>query len=137
MAYRAPPETGSGRGPTNVTSSVASGSVSISWIPIECIKHNGLITDYEAELQSVEGVLSPGVVIGESFTASGLTPSTNYSFRVSGMNSNGTGPFSTTIYFMTADTNMIARLSAESALLRTQVSLLTVECRPAIVFPDP
>ena len=35
----------------------------------------------------------PGVVVNRTFTASELTPYTNYTFRVAGVNDNGTGPF--------------------------------------------
>ena len=36
-----------------------------------------------------------------TFTASGLTPHTNYIFRVAGVNSNGTGPYSSDITVLT------------------------------------
>ena len=36
-----------------------------------------------------------------TFTASGLTPYTNYTFRVAGVNSNGTGPYTNTITILT------------------------------------
>ena len=39
------------------------------------------------------GPLISGVVVNRTFTASGLTPYTNYTFRVAGVNDNGTGPF--------------------------------------------
>ena len=40
------------------------------------------------------GGLIPGVVVNKTFTISGLTPHTNYIFRVAAVNNNGTGPFS-------------------------------------------
>ena len=40
-------------------------------------------------------------VTDRTFTANGLTPHTNYTFRVAGINSNGAGPFFNTIKFQT------------------------------------
>ena len=40
--------------------------------------------------------MTPGVVvINRTFTASGLIPHTNYTFRVAGVNDAGIGPFNT------------------------------------------
>ena len=75
------------------TTSTSSRSVSVSWTKIRCIERNGPITNYTVEFQEVGGALIPGVVVNRTFTASGLTPSTNYTFRVAGVNGNGTGPF--------------------------------------------
>ena len=76
------------------TSSITSRSISVSWTQIGCIERNGPITNYTVEFQEVGGALIPGVVVNRTFTASGLTPYTNYTFRVAGVNDNGTGPFS-------------------------------------------
>ena len=46
------------------------------------------------EFQEMGGALIPGVVVNRTFTASGLTPYTNYTFRVAGVNDDGTGLFS-------------------------------------------
>ena len=73
--------------------SVTSRSINISWTQIRCIERNGPITNYTVEFQEVGGALIPGVVVNRTFTASGLTPYTNYTFRVAGVNDNGTGPF--------------------------------------------
>ena len=68
----------------------------MSWDAIECLERNGEITDYTVVFQQQGGAEVPGEVNARerSFTASGLTPHTNYTFRVAGVNSNGTGPFS-------------------------------------------
>ena len=42
-------------------------------------------------------------VMDRTFTASGLTPHTNYIFRVAGVNSNGTGPYSNGIQVITEE----------------------------------
>ena len=65
----------------------------MSWTQIRCIERNGPITSYTVEFQEVGGALIPGVVVNRTFTASGLTPYTNYTFRVAGVNEAGTGPF--------------------------------------------
>ena len=46
------------------------------------IKRNGPITNYTVEFREMGGALIPGVVVNRTFTASGLTPYTNYTFRV-------------------------------------------------------
>ena len=83
--------------------STTSRSVSVSWDTIECIERNGVITDYTVVFQEQGGAVIPGEVnvMDRTFTASGLTPHTNYTFRVAGVNINGTGPFSDSITILT------------------------------------
>ncbi len=50
------------------------------------------------------GSLTTESVANESFMANGLTPNTNYSFRVAGVNEDGMGPFSTSLFFLTDGT---------------------------------
>ena len=54
-----------------------------------------MITNYTVVFQEQGGAVIPGEVnvMNRTFTASGLTPHTNYIFRVAGVNSNGTGPY--------------------------------------------
>ena len=87
------------------TSSTTSRSVSVSWTQIRCIERNGPITNYTVEFQEVGGALIPGVVMNRTFTASGLTPYTNYTFRVAGVNDNGTGPFDVTSILTEEESN--------------------------------
>ena len=68
----------------------------MSWIEIECIEGNGPISNHTVEFREVGGAVTPGVVVNRTFTANGLTPYTNYTFSVAGMNDAGTGPFSNT-----------------------------------------
>ena len=68
----------------------------MSWTEIECIERNGPITNYMVEFREVGGAVTPGVVVNRTFTASGLTPYMNYTFRVAGVNKAGIGPFSNT-----------------------------------------
>ena len=87
---------------------MTSKSVSVSWNDIECIERNGMITNYTVEFSSLEGSVIPGVLMVDErrFTASGLTPFTNYTFQVAGINSNGTGPFSNVTTIETAEDSM-------------------------------
>ena len=60
-----------------------------------------MITNYTVVFQEQGGAVIPGEVnvMDRMFTASGLTPHTNYIFRVAGINTNGTGRFSNDITF--------------------------------------
>ena len=51
------------------------------------------------------GAVDEGVVDvnGRTYTVSGLTPATHYTFRVAGVTSGGTGPFSPTTVVTTMD----------------------------------
>ncbi len=73
----------------------------MSWSPIDCIERNGLLNHYIVEFLQVGGSLTTESVATESFMASDLTPNTNYSFRVAGVNEDGMGPFSTPLFFLT------------------------------------
>ena len=92
-----------------MTSSTTSRSVSVSWSTIDCIERNGVITNYTVVFQERGGAVIPVEVnvIDRTFTASGLTPHTNYIFRVAGVNSNGTGPCSSDITFLTNEDGKI------------------------------
>ena len=89
--------------PRNVTYSVTSTSVNLNWLQIDCIERNGVITSYTEVFQEQGGAVTPGEVnvMDRTFTASGLTPHTNYIFRVAGVNSKGTGPYSNDITVLT------------------------------------
>ena len=88
--------------PRNVSASSSSRSILVTWETIDCIEHNGVITGYSVEFQDEGGAGIPDEVMGESFTASGLTPNTSYTFRVAGVNANGTGPYTELITINTA-----------------------------------
>ena len=97
--------------PREVTrdSSTTSRSVSVSWSTIECIEQNGEITNYIVAFQEQGGTVIPGEVnvMDRTFTASGLTPYTNYTFRVAGVNSADTGPFTSTFIVQTDEDGKI------------------------------
>ena len=64
-----------------------------------------MITDYTVVFQEQGGAVIPDEmnVMDRTFTASGLTPHTNYIFRVAGVNSNGTGPYTNDTMAMTEE----------------------------------
>jgi len=68
---------------------------------IECIEQNGNITGYVVETLLTGSVLATSdqmTVVDKitfSFTAAGLIPFTQYTFRVAGINEHGTGPYAT------------------------------------------
>ena len=86
-----------------MTYTITSRHAIFSWRQIECIERNGVITNYTVVFQEQGGAVVPGEVnvMYRNFTASGLTPHTNYIFRVAGVNSNGTGPYSNVITVVT------------------------------------
>ncbi len=79
-----------------------SNTVILSWSPIDCIERNGVITNYVTEFQLIEGGVIPGTVTDRNFTSNRLSPSTNYTFRVAGVNSEGIGLFSNITLVTTA-----------------------------------
>ena len=82
---------------------MTSTSFIINWPMIACIERNGVITNYTVIFQEQGGAVIPGEVnvMDRTFTASGLTPHTNYTFRVAGVNSNGTGPYTNVMLILT------------------------------------
>ncbi len=88
--------------PQNVCLIMISNTVILSWSPIDCIERNGVITNYITEFQLIEGGVIPGTVTDRNFTSSRLSSSTNYTFRVAGVNSEGIGLFSNITLITTA-----------------------------------
>ena len=85
------------------TSSATSRSVRVFWTQIRCTERNGPITSYTVEFQELGGALIPGVVVNRTFIASRRIPYTNYTFRVAGVNDNGTGPFTNVTSILTEE----------------------------------
>ena len=94
--------------PQNITSSVAARSINVSWNEIECIERNGMISNYSVEFSPLGGSVIPGVVMMDErrYTVSGLTPFTNYTFQVAGVNSVSTGPLSDVVTMETLEDSM-------------------------------
>ena len=81
---------------------VSSRSITVNWNEIPCIQRNGRIIRYEVEF----GPSGEGTISGRSFTANELTPFTNYTFQVRGVNSEGSGPYSNLINITTSEEGM-------------------------------
>ena len=81
--------------PCDVTLSMTSRSIMVTWDTIECIESNGIITGYTVVFQERGGANVPGSVntVDRTFSAGGLTPGTSYTFQVAGVNDAGTGLF--------------------------------------------
>ena len=92
-----------------MTPSTTSRSVSVSWSTIECIERNGEITNYTVVFQEQGGAVIPGEVnvMDRTFTANGLTPHTNYTFKVAGVNIIDTGPYSTITFIRSIEDGML------------------------------
>ena len=90
-----------------MSTTVLSTSITVGWNAVVCIERNGVINNYivrfgpEGGVQSESTVQSGGLDVAGTYNASGLTPFTNYSFEVAGMNSADTGPFTATLFVVT------------------------------------
>ena len=80
--------------PTSFSNTTTPSSITVTWSTIDCVEQNGIITGYTVEFKGPDEASVLGEVVGQTFTASGLTPATHYTFRVAGVNGDGTGPFS-------------------------------------------
>ena len=69
----------------------------VTWGTIDCIERNGVITGYTVVFQEQGGANVTSSTSTElqdrMFSATELTPFTNYIFRVAGVNDDGTGVF--------------------------------------------
>ena len=125
------------RPPRDVTPSTTSRSVSVSWSTIECIERNGEITNYKVVVfQELGGAVIPGEVnvMDRTFTATGLTPHTNYTFRVAGVNSNGTGPYTNITAIHTDEDGMLYLTNA--SMKNVHVHVFLVLCLTSLVSPS-
>ena len=99
--------------PRDVTPSMTSRSIMVTWDTIECIERNGIITNYTVVFQEQVPVNTVGMI----FSAEGLTPQTNYTFQVAGVNDVGTGPFTNVITVTTAENGLFCLLISDATLL--------------------
>ena len=92
--------------PRDVVISMTSRSINVTWDTIECIECNGIITNYTVVFQEDGGSNVPSNTVDRTFSAEGLTPYTNYTFQVAGVNDAGTGAFTNLITVITAEEGM-------------------------------
>ena len=90
-----------------MTPSIISRSITVTWDTIECIECNGIITGYTVVFQEQGGANVPGNTVDRTFSATELTPFTNYTFQVAGVNDIGTGPFTDIITITTDEEGFI------------------------------
>ncbi len=83
--------------PTDITSR----SITVTWDTITCIERNGIITSYTVEVGPSGNPTMRTGITELTFTANGLTPFSNYIFRVAGVNSANTGRYSDIITITT------------------------------------
>ncbi len=90
--------------PRNVMPTITtSRSITVTWDTITCIERNGIITSYTVEFGPSGNPTMRTGITELTFTAStnGLTPFTNYTFQVAGVNSVNTGMYSNIISITT------------------------------------
>ena len=79
----------------------------VTWCTIECIERNGIITGYTVVFQKQGGANVPvNTVDRTSFSATELTPFTNYTFQVAGVNYVGIGPLTDIINISTDEAGL-------------------------------
>ena len=81
--------------------------VFVTWKHVDCIDRNSEISGYTVRYGPVGGTPVNDSISGtnhRTYTAVGLTPSTNYSIEVKAVNNDGeVGPFSSPIFVRTPD----------------------------------
>ena len=100
----------------------------VTWDTIECIESNGIITGYTVEFQKQGGANVPCNTVDRTFSATELTPFTNYTFQVAGVNDVGTGPFTDIITITTSEDGLFSlylMMSLKSASPQFLVLCLT------------
>ena len=72
-------------------------SVTVTWEPVLCMYHNGVITGYVIKYKELNtGLVGNKTIAGHNmrvFEITGLKPSTQYEIKIAAVNSVGTGPF--------------------------------------------
>ena len=94
-----------------MSSTVTSTSITVVWEEINCSDRNGRITSYDV----IYGVLGEVMMMrsgisGRSFTTDEITPFTNYTFQVRGVNSVDSGPYSDLIIITTSEAGNLIEL---------------------------
>ena len=93
--------------PRDVTPSMTSRSITVTWNSIKCIERNGMITNYSVVFQEQGGANVSGNIVDGKFTAEQLTPYTDYTFQVAGVNDVDTGPFTNKITITTDEDGLL------------------------------
>ena len=68
-------------------------SITIQWGEVECLEQNSEITGYSVRYETRGMTANVTGASNRTFTATGLTPRTNYTFEVAAVSDSGTGPY--------------------------------------------
>ena len=93
--------------PENLHSTMSTATtITLTWDKLNCVDRNGVITGYIVQNGTTAFDTSLNVtgtsVSDRTFTASGLVPLTTYMFRITAVNSDGVGPYSSPHSFHTS-----------------------------------
>ena len=103
----------------------------MTWDTIECIERNGIITGYTVVFQEQGRANVPGNIVDRTFSATELTPFTNHTFQVAGVNDVGTGPFTDIITITTDEEGFVFIVSNDVTLsISTQFLVLCLTSLP-------
>jgi hypothetical protein len=91
---------------------------------IACIERNGDISSYDVQLlvQSTGVMIRDVNVPGLTYTATELKPFTSYTFRVAGVNINGTGPFAERTFTTAEARKPLSSMLLTCDLITTSIS---------------
>ena len=112
---------------------VSSRSITVNWNEIPCLQRNGMIIRYEVEFGPSGGVTT-SVISERSFTANELTPFTNYTFQVLGVNSVASGPYSNLIIITTSEAGNFIELYTPSMYVCSLCFYIIHSSAPGPVF---
>lgn len=95
--------------PQSVTATaVDPSSLRVTWQQPPEIDHNGPLTGYQIRYAQVGTSTSTVSASSTSYTLSGLTPYVQYTVQVAAVNSDGTGPFSSSLMSLSGQDCMLS-----------------------------
>ena len=88
---------------------MTSRNITVTWNTIDCIERNGIITGYTVVFQEQGGANVTGNTVNRTFSAGKLTPYTNYTFQVAGVNDVDTGLFTDVVTITTDEDGLFIK----------------------------
>ena len=95
-----------------MTAAITSRNITVTWDTIECIERNGIILRYIVDTDIPSGSTS-----GRTYSAGGLIPNTQFTFRVAGVNDADTGPFTRTLVITTSEEGWVISNYSSSLII--------------------